>query len=353
MDCEENVDDLDPMCYGCNRSKFVGCMDDDEREKYFDNVVICHHKCKYSFSLFADDEDYVAALGRISKEMADGMPELNETDVYICPDCHITNGIALQLKNALKQIEEQQLEIERLNRLVEQADGPIPTMCVRRFNMTKFASNRSNIIIIGTDDSQPVIKSLMHAFSLSAINVRGGMVVATTEQKADAYSKYVARESIQLVYDDKLIADFAQRQMANPNQDHKSFLVVDNVICNTGQLKCDSALSTTIMNARHINICPLILTTQYPVAPPSVRANFDYVFISPRSWGTTELKRLYEQYAGMFPEFSDFILTFNGLTKDGSYMVIDNTVSSSSGREKKIFGYNPVEFNTPDFMISS
>lgn len=59
------------------------------------------------------------------------------------------------------------------------------------------------------------------------------------------------------------------------------------------------------MNGRHLNILTLI-TMQYALGvPPNLRTNIDYVFIL-RENIYANRKRIYEQYAGMFPTFDMF-----------------------------------------------
>ena len=59
------------------------------------------------------------------------------------------------------------------------------------------------------------------------------------------------------------------------------------------------------MNGRHFKILFLI-TMQYPLGiPPNLRSNIDYVFIL-RDNTVGNRKRIYENYAGMFPNFDIF-----------------------------------------------
>ena len=63
---------------------------------------------------------------------------------------------------------------------------------------------------------------------------------------------------------------------------------------------------------------------QYPLGiTPELRSNFDYVFLLAEDT-TSNLKRIYEHYAGMFPDFNSFRQVFRQLTEDFGAMVIKN-----------------------------
>jgi hypothetical protein len=63
---------------------------------------------------------------------------------------------------------------------------------------------------------------------------------------------------------------------------------------------------------------------QYPLGiTPNMRSNFDYVFILADDY-ISNMKRIYEHYAGMFPDFNSFRQVFKQLTDDYGAMVIKN-----------------------------
>jgi len=63
---------------------------------------------------------------------------------------------------------------------------------------------------------------------------------------------------------------------------------------------------------------------QYPLGiSPELRSNFDYVFLLAEDT-TSNLKRIYEHYAGMFPDFNSFRQVFRQLTENYGAMVIKN-----------------------------
>jgi hypothetical protein len=77
---------------------------------------------------------------------------------------------------------------------------------------------------------------------------------------------------------------------------------------------------------------------QYPLGiPPNLRTNIDFVFIL-RENIVGNRKRIYENYAGMFPTFEVFSQVMDQCTENFECLVIDNT-SNSNKLEDCVFWY--------------
>jgi hypothetical protein len=73
----------------------------------------------------------------------------------------------------------------------------------------------------------------------------------------------------------------------------------------------------------------LVLTMQYPLGiPPTLRTNIDYVFILREPY-IANRKRIYENFAGMFPTFESFCQIMDNCTENYECLVIDNNVKSN------------------------
>ena len=73
---------------------------------------------------------------------------------------------------------------------------------------------------------------------------------------------------------------------------------------------------------------------QYSIGiSPELRSNFDYAFLLSEDFFSNQ-KRLFEHWAGIFPDFNSFRLIFNQLTDDYGSMVIDNKKKSKVIFEK-------------------
>ena len=62
--------------------------------------------------------------------------------------------------------------------------------------------------------------------------------------------------------------------------------------------------------------------------PPNLRTNIDYVFILREPY-IANRKRIYENYAGMFPTFESFCQVMDQCTENYECLVIDNNVKSN------------------------
>ena len=87
------------------------------------------------------------------------------------------------------------------------------------------------------------------------------------------------------------------------------------------------------------------MSLQYVLGiPPALRENIDYVFLFASDGNN--LKKIWENYAGIIPTFKMFKFIFSKCTSDHSCMVIDKT-NTSTRLEDKVFYYkarNPGKF---------
>ena len=82
----------------------------------------------------------------------------------------------------------------------------------------------------------------------------------------------------------------------------------------------------------------LVITMQYPLGiPPSLRTNVDYLFIL-RENILNNRRRIYENYASMFPTFEAFCSDLDSCTENYECLVIDNNSKSNRLRDQ-IFWY--------------
>jgi len=82
----------------------------------------------------------------------------------------------------------------------------------------------------------------------------------------------------------------------------------------------------------------LVITMQYPLGiPPNLRTNIDYVFILREPY-IANRKRIWENYAGMFPTFESFCQVMDQCTENFECLVINNN-SKSNKLNDQIFWY--------------
>ena len=89
---------------------------------------------------------------------------------------------------------------------------------------------------------------------------------------------------------------------------------------------------------------------QYPLGiPPNLRTNIDYVFILREPY-IANRKRIYENYAGMFPTFESFCQVMDQCTENYECLVIHNNAKSNALKDQ-IFWYRAESHN--DFKLGS
>ena len=75
----------------------------------------------------------------------------------------------------------------------------------------------------------------------------------------------------------------------------------------------------------------------YPLGvPPNLRTNIDYTFILREPY-IANRKRIYENYAGMFPTFESFCQVMDQCTENYECLVVSNNAKSNK-LEDQIFG---------------
>ena len=118
--------------------------------------------------------------------------------------------------------------------------------------------------------------------------------------------------------------------------DPRTFCILDDCLYDASWTK-DKMMRLLFMNGRHWKIM-LIITMQYPLGiPPNLRTNIDYVFILREPY-IANRKRIYENYAGMFPTFESFSQVMDQCTENYECLVINNN-SKSNKLTDQIFWY--------------
>ena len=120
------------------------------------------------------------------------------------------------------------------------------------------------------------------------------------------------------------------------NIDPRAFVILDDCLFDDKWTR-DKVMRLLFMNGRHWKIM-LVITMQYPLGvPPNLRTNIDYVFILREPY-INNRKRIYENYAGMFPTFESFCQVMDQCTENYECLVINNS-SRSNKLQDQIFWY--------------
>lgn len=169
-------------------------------------------------------------------------------------------------------------------------------------------------------------------YKLASVPV--GLIISTTEKENPFFSTFFPDTFIFYKYESEIFRNLLIRQKLILKKakekkekgkyvDPRAIVVMDDCLASKGIWAKDPLISEILLNGRHKKITYL-LTMQYPLGiSPELRTNFDYVFLLAEDY-ISNLKRLYDHYAGMFPDFNSFRQIFRQLTADFGAMVIKN-----------------------------
>jgi len=188
-----------------------------------------------------------------------------------------------------------------------------------------------------------------------------GTVVSGTEAGNGFYASHIPKLFIHDEYNSAIIENILKRQKAalkavrkeitqykKSNIDPRAFVILDDCLYDNTWTK-DKMMRLLFMNGRHWKIM-LIITMQYPLGiPPNLRTNIDYVFILREPY-ISNRRRIWENYAGMFPTFESFCQVMDQCTENFECLVVNNN-SKSNKLQDQIFWYKAEPHG--DFKLGS
>lgn len=215
------------------------------------------------------------------------------------------------------------------------------------------------IVLIGRRDTGKsfLVRDLLYHHRKVPI----GTVISGTEAGNGFYGEHVPKVFIHDEYNSGIIENILKRQKQvlkqmkkqvqvykKSNIDPRAFCILDDCLYDNTWAK-DKMMRLLFMNGRHWKIM-LIITMQYPLGiPPNLRTNIDYVFILREPY-IANRKRIYENFAGMFPTFESFCQVMDQCTENYECLVINNN-SKSNKLHDQIFWYKAQKQG--DFRLGS
>jgi len=235
---------------------------------------------------------------------------------------------------------------------------------LKKFDMKSisFKANESKgpvIVLIGRRDTGKsfLVKDLLYYHQ----DIPIGTVISGTEEGNGFYGKLVPKLFIHNEYNTAIIENILKRQRGVLKQikrendqfnrstiDPRTFVILDDCLYDNTWAR-DKMMRLLFMNGRHWKVM-LVITMQYPLGiPPTLRTNIDYVFILREPY-IANRKRIYENYAGMFPTFEAFCQVMDQCTENYECLVINNN-SKSNKLTDQVFYYKADNHN--DFRLGS
>ena len=238
------------------------------------------------------------------------------------------------------------------------------TLELKKFDMKSisFKPNENKgpvVVLIGKRDTGKsfLVRDLL--FYQQEIPI--GTVISGTEEGNGFYAKMVPKLFVHNEYNTAIIENILKRQRTVLKQikkemetykrstiDPRAFVILDDCLYDATWTR-DKMMRLLFMNGRHWKVM-LVITMQYPLGiPPTLRTNIDYVFILRENY-IANRKRIYENYAGMFPTFESFCQVMDQCTENYECLVINNN-SKSNKLHDQVFWYKAD--NHGDFRLGS
>ena len=238
------------------------------------------------------------------------------------------------------------------------------TLELKKFDMKNisFKPNENKgpvVVLIGKRDTGKsfLVRDLLYYQQ----DIPIGTVISGTEEGNGFYGKMVPKLFIHNEYNTAIIENILKRQRTvlkqikkemetykRSNIDPRAFVILDDCLYDNTWSR-DKMMRLLFMNGRHWKVM-LVITMQYPLGiPPTLRTNIDYVFILRENY-IANRKRIYENYAGMFPTFESFCQVMDQCTENYECLVINNN-SKSNKLHDQVFWYKAE--NHGDFRLGS
>ena len=240
----------------------------------------------------------------------------------------------------------------------------MPSLDIKKFNMRSISfkpdeSKGPVCVLIGRRDTGKsfLVRDLLYYHQ----DIPIGVVVAGTEEGNGFYGKLVPKLFIHTEYTSNIIENILKRQKSVLKQikkeietkrrstiDPRTFVILDDCMYDATWTR-DKLMRLLFMNGRHWKIM-LIITMQYPLGiPPTLRTNIDFVFILREPY-IANRKRIYENYAGMFPTLEAFCQVMDQCTENYECLVINNNAKSNKLSDQ-VFWYKADDHT--DFHLGS
>jgi len=222
----------------------------------------------------------------------------------------------------------------------------VQNLALRKFDMTRIKDDKV-VVFIGKRDTGKsfLIRDLLYYHR----NLPIGTVISGTEAANSFYSSIIPPLFIHEEFNPMIIANILKRQKTlaekikkdlesrgTTSVDPRTFMIMDDCLYDDKWTR-DKFVRSLFMNGRHWKILYIIALQYCMGIPPVLRTNIDFVFIL-RENIVANRRKIYEQFAGMFPDFSAFNQIMDQCTENYECIVIDNNAKSNR-IEDQVFWY--------------
>jgi len=211
---------------------------------------------------------------------------------------------------------------------------------LRKFDMSSIADDKV-VVFVGKRETGKsfLVRDMLYYKQ----DIPVGSVISGTEAANSFYSSMMPSLFIHGEFSDEIVVNYLKRQKKivkeynnNENVDPRAFFILDDCLYDNSWIK-NKNIRSMFMNGRHYKSL-FVITMQYALGiPPNLRTNIDFIFILRENIHANR-KRIFEQYAGMFPSFDIFNQVMDQCTENFECLVINNN-SKSNKLEDQVFWY--------------
>jgi hypothetical protein len=219
--------------------------------------------------------------------------------------------------------------------------GKSDKLPIKTFTFDMFVEHPSIVMIAKRGSGKSwVVRAILEHFR----DIPVGLIISPTDKMSCFYGDFFPESFIHYEYKSEIIQKVLHRQgktiakkklkrEQGKDLDSRCFVIMDDCLGQKGSWVRDRPIQELLFNGRHYHIM-YILTMQFPLGiTPELRSNFDYIFLLADDY-ISNLKRMYDHYVGMFPNFDSFRQVFQQLTDEYGAMVVVNRGAKKSLFEK-------------------
>ncbi|ARF08670.1 P-loop NTPase domain protein [Catovirus CTV1] len=198
---------------------------------------------------------------------------------------------------------------------------PLPINCVRELEVM------CHSVIVG--GNRPLKAKLMKKMIENA-NSDNVIIISRHEKFENYFTGIVPQKNIHNEYKDEIIDKILKEQEIKiinakknntPKKECEIVLILDECLSQKGSWAKSPGINELLFNGRHYHI-GYILSMAFPMGlTPDLRCNFDNIYIT-YSDCVANTKRIYDHYAGVFPNYYSFNEIFKVVTKENGIMMI-------------------------------
>lgn len=203
---------------------------------------------------------------------------------------------------------------------------------IYEFDLNQMVDHAAMVMIAKRGSGKSwVVRAILTHF---ARKIPMGIIISPTDEMNGFYHNFVPDSYIYYEFKAEVVENLLnhqrwiiekqkERKKKGKETNTKAFIVMDDCLSSKGEWAKDQNVSKLLFDGRHYHIT-YILTMQFPLGiKPELRLNFDYVFLLADDTVSNQ-KRIFEHYAGIFPNFESFRQVFKQLTAEFGTMVIVN-----------------------------